>query len=330
MPRTTALLLSLALLAAACSSDTVETTSPAADQTTTTSAVPTTVAPTTTTTLATTTFVGADGVESVISDTTRIISLNGDITEVLFELGVGDHVVAIDVTTTHPPEAAALPPIGFAQGLLAAEAVLGFGPTLVIGDIRIGPPEVLDQVRAAGVPVAVIPYETELDGIRAKIENVAQIVGLEEAGEQLASRVEASLGAALDQLDQGVADTPRVAFLYARGPEALLLFGPGSPSSALIQAAGAIEAVQGPPFGPLTPEALAAANPDVIITTEGALGALGGIDEFLVLPGVAQTPAGASGTILAYDEAAFLGLSPRAGEALRELILDLHPELADS
>ncbi len=67
----------------------------------------------------------------------------------------------------------------------------------------------------------------------------------------------------------------------------------------------------------------------MIITTEGALGALGGVQEFLALPGVAQTPAGAAGSILAYDEAAFLGLSPRAGDALSDLIADLHPELAE-
>jgi iron complex transport system substrate-binding protein len=245
----------------------------------------------------------------------------------LFELGLGDQVVAIDVTTTFPPEAAALPPVGFGQGFLAAEPVLGFEPTLVIGDIRIGPPEVLDQIRSAGVPVALIPYETQLSGIRTKIETVALLVGEEAAGAQLADRVDGEIAAAGALLAE-VAETPGVAFLYARGPEALLLFGPGSPSSALINAAGAFDAVQGPPFGQLTPEALAAANPDVIITTEGALGALGGLEAFLALPGVSQTPAGAASRILAYDEALFLGLSPRAGMALRDLILELHPELA--
>ena len=325
MPRITSLLLGVALLASACSSgDSDSTTAPSDTTSTTTVALATT---TTTTAPAETTFVGADGVESVITDTSRIISLNGDITEILFELGLGDQVVAIDVTTTFPAQAAALPPVGFAQGLLAAEPVLDFMPTLVIGDIRVGPPEVLTQIRDAGVPVAVIPYETELASIKTKIENVAQIVGLPDRGVDLVAGVEGGLSAAailLSTIDP--AEAPRVAFLYARGPEALLLFGPGSPSSTLIDAAGAINAVQGPPFGPLTPEALAAANPDVISTTEGALGALGGTEAFLDLPGVSQTPAGAAARILAYDEALFLGLSPRVGEALTQLIQDLYAE----
>ena len=319
MPRTASLLLSLALLAAACSSDTTETT----------------VAPTTATTLAATTtvpdeitFVGADGVESIITDTSRIVSLNGDITEILFELQVDSQVVGIDFTTTYPTEAAALPIVGLAQqGQLAAEPVLELAPTLVIGDQRTSPAEVVQQIRDAGVPVVIIQLETDLSGIRRKIETVAMIVGEEAAGAELANLVDGEIEAALALIaDVDLAETPQVAFVYSQ-PGALLLFGPGSPSSALINAAGAADPVRGPPAGPLTPEALAAANPDVIITTEGALGALGGIEAFLALPGVAQTPAGAASRILAYDEAIFLGLSPRAGQALSQLILDLHPEL---
>ena len=318
MPRTASLFLSLALLAAACSSDTTETT-----------VAPTTVAATTSTTVPDEiTFVGADGVESIITDTSRIVSLNGDITEILFELEVDSQVVGIDFTTTYPTEAAALPIVGLAQqGQLAAEPVLELAPTLVIGDQRTSPAEVVQQIRDAGVPVVIIQLETDLSGIRRKIETVAMIVGEEAAGAELANLVDGEIEAALALIaDVDLAETPEVAFVYSQ-PGVLLLFGPGSPSSALINAAGAADPVRGPPAGPLTPEALVAANPDVIITTEGALRALGGIEAFLAIPGVAQTPAGAASRILAYDEAIFLGLSPRAGQALSQLILDLHPEL---
>ncbi len=323
MPRTPSLLLGLALLAAACSSGDSATTVPTPDPTTTTTTTTTTTLP------PPPTFVGADGVESVITDTSRIISLNGDITEILFELGVGGQVVGIDFTTTYPAEAAALPIVGLSQqGQLAAEPVLALTPTLVIGDERTSPAEVVQQIRDAGVPVAIIQLETDLSGIRNKIETVALLVGEEAAGAELAAKVDDEIEAARSLLaDVELAETPGVAFVYSQ-PGALFLFGPGSPSSALINAAGAVDSVEGPPVGRLTPEALAAANPEVIITTDGALGALGGIEAFLALPGVAQTPAGAASRVFSYDEAIFLGLSPRAGQALRQLILDLHPEIA--
>jgi iron complex transport system substrate-binding protein len=47
-------------------------------------------------------------VETTIGDISRIVSLNGDLTEIIFALGLGDNVVGVDVTTTYPPEAAAL------------------------------------------------------------------------------------------------------------------------------------------------------------------------------------------------------------------------------
>ncbi|MDH3463017.1 MAG: hemin ABC transporter substrate-binding protein, partial [Acidimicrobiia bacterium] len=76
--------------------------------TTTTVAETTTTVPleTTTTGAEGQTFVGADGVEVTITDTSRIVSLNGDITEVIFALGLGANVVGVDVTTTYPSEAA--------------------------------------------------------------------------------------------------------------------------------------------------------------------------------------------------------------------------------
>jgi iron complex transport system substrate-binding protein len=41
------------------------------------------------------TFVGADGVETTIGDISRIVSLNGDLTEIIFALGLGDTVVGV-------------------------------------------------------------------------------------------------------------------------------------------------------------------------------------------------------------------------------------------
>ena len=72
-----------------------------------------------------------------------------------------------------------------------------------------------------------------------------------------------------------------------------------------------------------------AAAPDVIVVTTSGLESVGGIDGLLQVPGVAQTPAGASKTVLDYDDQKLLGGGPRTGTALRELVLDLHPKLAN-
>jgi iron complex transport system substrate-binding protein len=310
---------------AACSSD--------ADTTTTTSSG--TPEETTTSVAATTpsdvqTFVGADGVETTIGDISRILSLNGDLTEIIFALGLGDTVVGVDVTTTYPPEAAALndqgETVGFAQQL-AAEAVLRFEPTLVIGDQQVGPPEVIEQLRGAGIPVVILETQVTLDGVETKILQVAEILGAPEEGAELADRVMGEIDAAIDLAAADDSD-PKIAYVYARGPQVLLLFGAGMPTQGMIEGAGAIDAgAETGVFGPvaLTPEALLAAAPAVIVLPEAGLAALGGIEAFLELPGVAETPAGQNEAFLAYDEAYFFNLGPRAGQALDEFVRDLYP-----
>ncbi len=333
-----ALAMATAMTAVACGGETAETTtSVAAAETTMTSTTP----PTTTSTAATSTteserriFVGADGVETTITDISRIVSLNGDLTEIIFELGLGDNVVGVDVTTTYPPEAAALndqgQTVGFAQQL-TAEAVLRFEPTLVIGDTQVAPPEAIEQLRGAGIPVVILETQTTLDGVETKINQVAEILDVPDAGATLAERVMGEIDEARD-LAAGDDSDPRVAFVYVRGPQVVFLFGAGSATQAIIEGAGAVDAgVESGVFGPapLTPEALVAAAPDVIVLPEAGLEALGGIEAFLALPGVADTPAAQDDAFLAYDEAYFFNLGPRTGQALDDFVRDLYPGIGD-
>ena len=304
--------------------------------TTTTVAETTTTVPleTTTTGAEGQTFVGADGVEVTITDTSRIVSLNGDITEVIFALGLGANVVGVDVTTTYPSEAAALndqgQTVGFAQQL-TAEAVLRFEPTLVIGDQQVAPAEAIEQLRAAGVPVVILESQTTLAGVGAKISQIAEILAVPDKGQDLADAVAAEIEAAT-ALIEGDESDPRVAYIYVRGPQAIFLFGAGMPTQAMIEGAGAIDAgMEAGVFGPapLTPEALVAAAPDVIVLPEAGLAALGGIEALKAIPGIAETPAAQNDAFLVYDEAYFFNLGPRVGQALREFITDLYPDLAD-
>ncbi len=329
-----ALILTIAI--AACGGDgTGESTTSIPPAETTTTAQLTTTSPATDTTVPVEegrVFVGADGVETTITDISRIVSLNGDLTEIIFELGHGSNVVGVDVTTTYPLEASALndqgQTVGFAQQL-SPEAVLRFEPTLVIGDTQVAPSEAIDQLRQAGVPVVILETQTTLDGVETKINQVAEILDVPDAGASLAQRVTGEIDEARS-LAETANSEPRVAFVYVRGPQVIFLFGAGTPTEAMITGAGAIDAgAEAGVFGPapLTPEALVAAAPEVIVLPEAGLAALGGVEAFLGIPGVADTPAGQDERFLAYDEAYFFNLGPRAGQALSQFVTDLYPEL---
>lgn len=269
-------------------------------------------------------FTGADGVESTIDDTSRIVTLSGDLTEATFAVGKGDAVVATDVTTIHPPEAIELPVVGVGR-FLTAEGVLRERPTLVLGDTQTSPVEAIEQIRSAGVPVVIFDVPTTFEGLYQKARDVGTVLGVPAEGEKLATELETSISAAVSTAT-ALDPRPRVAFVYSRGPDVMLLFGDGMTTEPVIEAAGGIDAgAESGVVGTVnvTPEALVAAAPDVIVTTSEGLAALGGVDGMLRIPGFSETPAGQSGRILNYPEGDFLTFGPRVSDLLARFIADL-------
>lgn len=255
-------------------------------------------------------------------DSSRIVSLSGDITEILFELGVGNRVVGVDVTTVAPETALSLPVVGVGR-FITAEGVLGVEPTLVIADTQSGPQQALSQIEATGVRLEVLEVPTDFDGLYDKVSVLGDLLGEPEAAQALNDRLKTEIDTARSR---ATPNDIRIAYVYTRGPDVMLLFGEGMTTQPLIEAAGAVDA--GADSGvigtiPVTAEGLIAARPDVIIVPEEGLSILGGVDVLLEVPGIAETPAGSNGAILAYPEGDFLTFGPRIADSVQRLIDDL-------
>lgn len=276
------------------------------------------------------TITDATGKQVTVQDVSRIVPVNGDIAEIVWSLGLGDRIVGVDTSATYPPDLLKkLPHIGY-QRALSAEGILSLKPTVVIGTPLAGPAQVLDQVRAAGIPVVIVENPTSIDAPMVKIRQVARALGVPDRGEALARQVEQEIKDA-QALAARATSHPRAVYLHSPGsahePQ---VAGTNTAAHVMIEAAGAIDAaaaagIQG--YKTLTAEAMTAAAPDYILIFTTDLEATGGIDGLLQLPGIAQTPAGQHRAVLAYDGQFLLGMGPRTGQALRTLVLALHPEL---
>ena len=265
---------------------------------------------------------------STVDVPARIIPLDGDIAEIVFALGLGDQVVATDISATFPAAADALPEIGY-QRALAAEPILAFEPTIVLATDVAGPIETLDDLERLGIEVVVVPSESSADGPGDKIRAVADALGVSEVGARLASTVDAAITAAVERAS-GAVDPPIVGALYVRGASVQLVLGKGGGVDWMIEAAGGIDmAIE---LGvidsaPINAEALVAAAPDVLIIPERGLESVGGLAGLLELPGIAETPAGRNFRVLVYDDQYLLGNGPRTGDFLNQLITDLHGDI---
>jgi iron complex transport system substrate-binding protein len=261
-------------------------------------------------------------------DTTRLVTVGGSITEIVYALGAGGRLVARDTTSTYPPEATKLPDIGYMRQL-SPESVLSVDPTAILAQEGSGPPEAMDVLKKAAVPLILVPEKYSEDGILEKIRIVGAALGKPEAAEKLAHTVREEIDATEKRL--ATIETPkRVLFILSAGGGRLLASGTGTAADGIIGLAGArnaIEEFEG--YKQLSDEAVIGARPDAILMMTG--GAPDGADdeEILSRPAIAATPAGASKTLIRMDGLYLLGFGPRTASAIRELSSKLYPALSE-
>jgi iron complex transport system substrate-binding protein len=256
----------------------------------------------------------------------RIVSIGGAVTEIVYLLGGGTELVAVDSTSLYPAAARALPDVGYMRQL-AAEPILALQPALVLAVQDSGPPAVLDQIRAAGVRLVEVPDPPTIDGVLQKIAVVAEAIGRPDEGERLRATLETQLKTLSAAVAQ-TAERPSVLFLLSIGRGAPLAAGRETAADGIIALAGGRNAVGGfVGYKPLSAEATVAAAPDVILLTAQGLESLGGEAGLLQLPDIAQTPAARNRRIFAFDGLLLLGFGPRTGTAIRQLAERLHPSL---
>ncbi|RZD58005.1 ABC transporter substrate-binding protein [Streptomyces albidoflavus] len=270
----------------------------------------------------------ADGHTVTVEDTSRVVPLTGSLNEIVFTLGLGEQVVARDITATFE-QAADLPVVTRAHDV-SAESVLSLKPTVVLADTTTGPAEAISQIRDAGIPLVVLDPPKELDDIGPRIEAVAGALGVAEAGKALVKRTEQRIGKVrADVPDLPAADRPRVAFLYLRGSASVyLLGGRESGAGSLLEAAGALDAGKESglrkDFTAITSEALAKAAPDAILVMAKGLKSVDGVDGLVKIPGVAETPAGMDRRVVSIDDGVLLNYGPRTDQVLADLVDQLY------
>ncbi|MEU9067384.1 ABC transporter substrate-binding protein [Streptomyces sp. NPDC048306] len=269
----------------------------------------------------------ADGERVTVKGAERVVPLSGSLSEIVFTLGLGDRVVARDVTATFE-QAARLPVVTRGHDV-SAESVLSLRPDLVLAETTTGPGEAVDQIRAAGVPVLFVEAAKGLDDVGPRIRAVAGALGVPEAGKELTQRSQQRIEAVRAEVPHG--EKPRVAFLYLRGSASVYLIGgEDSGAGSLIEAAGAVDAGAasglGKDFTAITSEALVKAAPDAILVMSKGLESVGGVDGLVKIPGVAQTPAGMDRRVVSVEDGVLLNYGPRTDQVLKSVVAQLYGE----
>lgn len=255
----------------------------------------------------------------------RLISLSGGMTEVVYRLGAEHLLVATDTTSTYPVAALKTPKVGYMRQL-SAEGVLSLRPTAVLGTQEVGPAGVLAQLRQAGVALHLVKADHSFDELLAKVRVAAEASQMLDAGKALGAKLQADWHTTRQRVAQAAdarrqkGQAPRkVLFVMNHGGSAQGA-GKGTAAQAMIDLLGAVNVLDaGQGYKPLTPEAVAQAAPDVILTTQESVDMRGGAQAFWQQAGLAFTPAARQQRLVAMDATALLGFGPRLPQVLDEL-----------
>ncbi len=104
----------------------------------------------------------------------RIVSLSPTATEMLYAVGAGDQVVAVDDYSNFPPQAVELGTAlsGYEPNV---EAIAGYTPDLVI--IAYDTTSLVDQLSALSIPVFMAPAVSSIDAAYEQIEQIGLLTG---------------------------------------------------------------------------------------------------------------------------------------------------------
>jgi len=189
----------------------------------------------------------------------RLVTFSPALTDLVFDMGLGDHVVAVTSQCQLPP--------GQQRRIVGdaftvnTEAILSVQPDALL--IQMDPRQ-FEVVRKIKPDVGIEHFTIEkIDDVTAAVERIGRIVGKEEVGKLAAERFRGEL----DAVRRRVADRPRPRVLFVMGYKEPSTAGGGTFVGEMIEIAGgrnaAAESYDG--WKSLNLEYILSARPDVLV-----------------------------------------------------------------
>jgi iron complex transport system substrate-binding protein len=249
------------------------------------------------------------------ADSQRIVCISKQYSEIIFALNAQKNIVAVDLSSTFPPAIKQLPTVGYHRAL-STETIMAMKPSLILHDNNIGPEHVVTQLNQLKVPMKVFgKYQHNIDGTDSLIREMGAYFGKVSKADSICKKLHADMAMALTKTQNAVTQ-PRVLIIhFGRASNVYLVMTKKSTAAKMVEWAGGIMAVEADKgMKQLSPELIAAANPDVILLTDFGYDRLENGQQIQQLPGISSTNAFKNKRIFRIEEHDLVYLGPRTGE----------------
>jgi iron complex transport system substrate-binding protein len=164
------------------------------------------------------------------------------------------------------------------------------------------------------------------------LKDLGNFFGEDAKADSIIKKMDKDLAIAADSLKAvNLVDTPKVMIIhFGRANNVyFVMSGRNGVGDKMIQMAGGKTAIYDAKGArQISAEAVATANPDIIIATDFGFDQMGNMDKFIDgVPGVALTNAGKNKRIVRFEEHDLVYFGPRSGENILKLMKLLHPRV---
>lgn len=263
------------------------------------------------------------------ADTSRIATIGGDVTEIVYALGLGNKVVAVDSTSVYPADALQTKTnLGYMRAL-STEGVLSVSPTLIVASAKAGPPEVVAALKANAPAYVAIDAPDTPEGVSVRVKAIAAVLGVDDKADEIIS-LAAKRFSALEQRRASIQHPVKVLFLLSVQNGRATAAGAKTAADEVIKLAGGINAASAMDgYKPLSAEAAAVMAPDVILVmnrSQQAAPSSSSVETLVAaIEGLRESPALANKRVHEVDGAALMQFGPRTADAAHGLMDLFYP-----
>jgi iron complex transport system substrate-binding protein len=244
---------------------------------------------------------------------TKIVSLSPTVTEMLFAVGAGDQVIAVDDNSNYPAEAPKSDLSGFKPN---AEAIAAKDPDLVVlsNDLN----NVVDSLSKLKIPVYVAPAAATLDDTYREITEIGALTGHPTEAADLVQRMK-------DDIAKLVKDVParakKLTYYYELDPTFYTVTANTFIGSlfSMVGLENIATSGAGGDYPQLSAEAIVNANPDMIFLADSKC-CQQSAETVRARPGWSSITAVKQGQVYALDDDIASRWGPRVVDLIRAIV----------
>ena len=263
----------------------------------------------------------------IAAEPERIVSLTPATTEILFELGAGDRVVATDSGSDYPDAAAALPDVADFSSVDVEQIVSLDADLVIAGGLGFTPADAVTQLRGLGIPVVVV-YAPSIEAVYDDIELVGTAIGAADGATALVEGMRTQIDAIHAAVATGT--PPRVFYEIGYTDATGQIFAPADQSfvAEMVTLAGGDTITTGDPTSYEIPlETLIERDPQIIVLGVNPFYAPTA-EQVAARPGWDVMTAVKDGGIVPVQDTEITRPGPRLPIGLRNLAAAIRPDVS--